>query len=138
MRNDVDVLILNPPSQTMGGSIPDDYVAPLALCNLGRLLVQAGFRVEILDAARAPMSWSEIVRQVKTIKPNIMVVWDYSLASTPASTSPLCRMLKLVMPGLIIVHGSRVSGVSGKRRMAVEAGRRPWRNRQPAGSASVG
>lgn len=101
----LDVLLINPPHTAIGSRIPDDHLPPLGLLSVGGPLLDAGYRVELLDAEFGPMSLSQIIKQAKTARPRIIMLGHSGSSTAHPNVIQLCAMLKLVMPQVIIIYG---------------------------------
>src|SRR5690242_2676406 len=101
----MNVLLINPPYQTITSNVGVGHQVPLGLLMIGGALLDGGHRVQLLDAECQRMGIKGIVRRVAQIRPDIVMTGH--AGSTPAH--PLClRMLKAIktaFPKITTVYG---------------------------------
>lgn len=99
------ILIVNPPHPAIGSRIPQEHLPPLGLLSVGGPLLDAGHDVTLLDAELGPLSYDEIVRQVVTHRPEVLLIGHSgSTSAHPIVVELTCRFRK-ELPGLKIIYG---------------------------------
>lgn len=99
------ILLLNPPHTAIGSRIPREQLPPLGLLAVGGPLLDAGYRVELLDAEFGPLPIEEIVRRVEDIAPDLLLIGHSGSTSAHPTIVNIATRLKQRMPQLIIVYG---------------------------------
>lgn len=99
------VVLINPPHTAIGSRIPGEHLPPLGLLCVGGPLLDAGFRVELLDADREALELPQIVARVRGAAPDVVLLGHSGSSSVHATVLKLCRLLKQSLPGLKIVYG---------------------------------
>ena len=101
----VDVLLINPPYVTITSSRGVGHQVPLGMLMVGGALLDAGVRVELLDAECQHLSVEQITAHVRRISPRIVMTGH--AGSTPAHPA-CCRMLRAIKdacPQAVTVYG---------------------------------
>lgn len=101
----LNILIINPPHTAIGSRIPREQLPPLGLLSIGGPLIDAGFKVRLLDAEFGPMSISHIVAQARSVSPDIVLLGHSGSTSAHATVVEICRQLKAELPHLTIIYG---------------------------------
>ena len=101
----MDILIVNPPHPAIGSRIPKEHLPPLGLLCVGGSLIDAGHDVTLLDAELAPLSHEEIVSQVVTHSPQVLVIGHSGSTSAHPIVVEITRALRQELPHLIIIYG---------------------------------
>ncbi|MFP6849007.1 MAG: magnesium-protoporphyrin IX monomethyl ester anaerobic oxidative cyclase [Pseudomonas sp.] len=99
------VVLINPPHTAIGSRIPGEHLPPLGLLCVGGPLLDAGFRVELLDADREALELPQIVARVRGAAPDVVLLGHSGSSSVHATVLKLCRLLKQSLPGLTIIYG---------------------------------
>src|SRR5947207_4074154 len=101
----MNVLLINPPYQTLTSNLGVGHQVPLGLLMVGGSLIDAGFQVRLLDAECRHLSIASIVEHVRDSRPDVVMTGH--AGSTPAH--PICaRMLsalKDACPRVLTVYG---------------------------------
>ncbi|MHC4107847.1 MAG: cobalamin-dependent protein [Planctomycetota bacterium] len=99
------VMLINPPYQTLTSNLGVGHQVPLGLLMVGGAMIDAGFKVELLDAEALRLSLARIVDRVGQIGPRVIMTGH--AGSTPAH--PVCmQMLKAIKrahPEVTTVYG---------------------------------
>src|SRR3954465_6311877 len=99
------VLLINPPYQTFTSNFGVGHQVPLGLLMIGGPLIDSGHRVELLDVECLRLSYRQIAREVRRVRPDVVMTGHSG--STPAH--PICvRMLRAVKqacPSVTTVYG---------------------------------
>src|SRR5438270_13717512 len=99
------VLLINPPYQTLTSNWGVGHQVPLGLLMVGGPLLDAGHRVELLDAECHQLSERTIIRAVRQFSPDVVMAGH--AGSTPAH--PVCidlfRTVKAASPRAATVYG---------------------------------
>lgn len=103
--SDCKILLLNPPHTAIGSRVPDDHLSPLGLLAIGGPLIDAGFRVELLDADHDDLPPEAIVRRVVAANPAILMVGHAGSSSAHPTIAELAARIKAALPGTVIVYG---------------------------------
>ena len=101
----MDILIINPPHPAIGSRIPQEHLPPLGLLCVGGSLLDAGHNVTLLDAELKPLSHDEIVSQVVTHCPQVLIIGHSGSTSAHPIVVELTRALRQELPNLIIIYG---------------------------------
>lgn len=99
------IVLINPPHTAIGSRMPGEHLPPLGLLSVGGPLLDAGHRVELIDADLAPLALDEIVRRVQAAGAAVAMIGHSGSSSAHPTVVELCRRLKRTMPGLAIVYG---------------------------------
>ena len=99
------ITLVNPPHTAIGSRIPREHLPPLGLLSIGGPLVDAGFRVDLLDAELAPMSLPEIVEEVRRRQADVVMIGHSGSSTAHPTVVQLSRLLKVALPKLLIVYG---------------------------------
>lgn len=101
----MDVLLINPPYQTITSNVGVGHQIPLGLLMVGGAVQGRGHRVRLLDAECRRLSIQEIVREVGR-EPSGIVMAGHA-GSTPAHpvTMRMFRAIKNAFPQIITVYG---------------------------------
>lgn len=103
--NKFDILLINPPHTAIGSRIPKEQLPPLGLLSVGGPLIDAGFKVALLDAEFGPMPLEDIVERSKHYTPHIIMLGHSGSTSAHQTIVRLSAMIKAVMPQVMIVYG---------------------------------
>lgn len=100
------LLLLNPPHTAIGSRcVPDDHLPPLGLLSLGGPLLDAGHRVELLDADLTNMPPEEIIEEVLRRAPDALLIGHAGSTSAHPTVAALTRTLRELRPGMKIIYG---------------------------------
>jgi anaerobic magnesium-protoporphyrin IX monomethyl ester cyclase len=101
----MDVLLINPPYQTLTSNLGVGHQVPLGLLMVGGALIGAGHRVRLLDAECRRLSIDAVATRVRKMSPHVVMTGH--AGSTPAH--PIClRMLqriKQLCPQVKTIYG---------------------------------
>jgi len=78
----MNVLLINPPYQTITSNFGVGHQVPLGLLMIGGPLLDAGHSVQLLDAERRRLTIQTIVREVRKLAPHLVMTGH--AGSTPA------------------------------------------------------
>lgn len=99
------ILLVNPPHTAIGSRIPSEHLPPLGLLSIGGPLIDAGHRVELLDAEFGPMSVADIVRHAVHFKPQAVFMGHSGSTSAHPTVAEIAAALKQTMPDVVTVYG---------------------------------
>jgi anaerobic magnesium-protoporphyrin IX monomethyl ester cyclase len=99
------ILIVNPSHTAIGSRIPKEQLPPLGLLSIGGPLIDAGFKVSLLDAEFGPMPVEEIVARVVAAAPWIVMLGHSGSSSAHPTVVRIASAIKAMMPGVLIVYG---------------------------------
>jgi anaerobic magnesium-protoporphyrin IX monomethyl ester cyclase len=101
----MNLLLLNPPHPAIGSRIPTEHLPPLGLLALGGPLLDAGHRVQLLDADIAPLSRAEIVAEVRRVEPDAVLLGHSGSTSAHPSAMAVSRAVRAAWPAAHIIYG---------------------------------
>jgi len=99
------ILIINPPHTAIGSRIPDDHLPPLGLLSIGGPLLDAGHRVELLDADLSNLPTGEIVERAVAARPDAILLGHSGSTSAHPTVAGISRRLRDRLPNARIVYG---------------------------------
>lgn len=99
------IVILNPPHSAIGSRIPDEHLPPLGLLSIGGPLLDAGHDVTLVDADLDDLSDAEILRRIRALAPDIVLVGHSGSTSAHPVVSRITRALRVLLPRVPIVYG---------------------------------
>jgi anaerobic magnesium-protoporphyrin IX monomethyl ester cyclase len=101
----MNILLVNPPYQTLTANLGVGHQVPLGLLMVGGALLDASHAVELLDAECLHLSIAEVVNHVRQCRPQI--VMSGHAGSTPAHPTcvELFRAIKAHFPKIITIYG---------------------------------
>src|SRR5688572_5851016 len=101
----MNVLLINPPYQTITSNLGVGHQVPLGLLMVGGPMIDGGFNVRLLDAEAHHLSLSTIVEQARALEADLIMTGH--AGSTPAH--PICmqvlRAIKRTLPRVLTVYG---------------------------------
>src|ERR671926_190833 len=101
----MNVLLINPPYQTLTSNLGVGHQVPLGLLMIGGALIDAGHRVQLLDAECRRLSVEAVALRVRRMSPDVVMTGH--AGSTPAH--PVClqmlRRIKRSCPQVWTVYG---------------------------------
>lgn len=99
------VLLVNPPYQTLTSNVGVGHQVPLGLLMVGGALIDAGHRVELLDAEAMRSSIAQVAREVRDRAPD--AVMSGHAGSTPAHpiTMEMFRAIRRAAPDTATIYG---------------------------------
>jgi anaerobic magnesium-protoporphyrin IX monomethyl ester cyclase len=99
------IALLNPPHRSIGSRVPGELLPPLGLLQIGGPLIDAGHAVRVINADIAPMSIADILADLATDLPDILMLGH----SGSTSAHPVCLAITAAVrarwPALTIVYG---------------------------------
>jgi anaerobic magnesium-protoporphyrin IX monomethyl ester cyclase len=99
-------LLLNPPHTAIGSRcVPEDHLPPLGLLSLGGPLLDAGHRVELLDADLTDLPLPRIVDEVCERSPEVLLVGHAGSTSAHPTVAAISRAIRHRAPAIRIVYG---------------------------------
>ncbi|MEO4047050.1 cobalamin-dependent protein [Pseudomonas sp. CAU 1711] len=99
------ILLINPPHTAIGSRIPGEHLPPLGLLSIGGPLLDAGFRVQLLDADLDNLALDEIVRRAAELAPDVVMLGHSGSSSVHLTVVELCALLKRRLPALRVIYG---------------------------------
>ena len=99
------ILLINPPHPAIGSRIPHEHLPPLGLLAVGGPLLDAGHRVQLLDAEFGPMSIAAIVHEAREYAPEAVLLGHSGSTSIHPMVVELSRAIRQAMPNVWIVYG---------------------------------
>src|SRR3954469_21514115 len=97
------ILLVNPPHPSIGSRIPREHLPPLGLLALGGPLLDAGHQVKLVDGEFGPMSVAEILEEVRSFRPDAVLLGHSGSTSGHPSAVTIMRALRKSMPKVWIV-----------------------------------
>lgn len=104
-EHDFSILLINPPHRSIGSRIPKEQLPPLGLLCVGGPLIDAGFRVNLIDAEFGPMCESEIVERALQVRPHLVMMGHSGSTSAHPVVVRLAARLKAASPGIVVAYG---------------------------------
>lgn len=101
----MNILLLNPPHPAIGSRIPHEHLPPLGLLALGGPLLDAGHRVELLDAEFGPMTPAQIVTELQRRAPDAVFLGHSGSTSAHPTVVAITRAIRRACPTVWIVYG---------------------------------
>jgi len=101
----VNILLLNPPHPAIGSRIPIEHLPPLGLLAIGGPLIDAGHRVELLDADIDDQPTAEIAALVRRRAPRSVLVGHSGSTSAHPRVVEITRAIRAAWPEAWIVYG---------------------------------
>ncbi len=83
----------------------NEHLPPLGLLAVGGPLIDAGFKVRLIDAEFGPLPLVEIARRVQLLDTDVVLIGHSGSSTAHPTVVELGRLLKLAMPELTIVYG---------------------------------
>lgn len=99
------ITLLNPPHSAIGSRVPGEHLPPLGLLSIGGPLIDAGHTVDLLDADICPMKVEDIVWEISTSKPDVVMIGHSGSSSAHPTVLELSDELKRRLPKLLVVYG---------------------------------
>lgn len=99
------ITLLNPPHTAIGSRVPREHLPPLGLLSIGGPLIDAGHTVNLLDADIGPMNLGDIISEISTSQPDVVMIGHSGSSSAHPTVLKLCDALKGVLPKLLVVYG---------------------------------
>lgn len=99
------ILLVNPPHPSIGSRIPQEHLPPLGLLALGGPLLDAGHRVELLDAEFGPMTVDRIVAEVRGRDPDAVLLGHSGSTSGHPVATQIARAVRAALPHAWMVYG---------------------------------
>jgi anaerobic magnesium-protoporphyrin IX monomethyl ester cyclase len=99
------LLLLNPAHPAIGSRIPREHLPPLGLLALGGPLIDAGYRVELLDADRLNLSVQDTVRRIAAAAPDAVLLGHSGSTSAHPVVVELTRAIRGALPQAWLVYG---------------------------------
>lgn len=99
------ILLVNPPHPSIGSRIPKEHLPPLGLLALGGPLLDAGHMVWLLDAEFGPMSTQEVVSEVRSYDPEVIMLGHSGSTSGHPQATKLMRLFRAAFPDKWIIYG---------------------------------
>jgi len=99
------ILLINPPHPSIGSRIPREHLPPLGLLALGGPLLDAGHRVNLVDAEFGPMSLNQIISKIQDYNPDAVLLGHSGSTSGHPSTLGIVQAVRRSFPHMWIVYG---------------------------------
>src|SRR6185503_11045272 len=101
----MNVLLINPPYQTLTSNLGVGHQIPLGLLMIGGALIDSGYQVGLLNAESERLSVEQILDHVGRTRPGVIMTGH--AGSTPAH--PTCvrmmRTIRAAFPEIVQVYG---------------------------------
>jgi len=101
----MNLLLLNPPHPAIGSRIPHEHLPPLGLLALGGPLLDAGHKVQLLDAEFGPLSLERITAEARHFAPDAVLLGHSGSTSGHPSAMELARAIRRTLPNCWIIYG---------------------------------
>ncbi len=101
----MNVLIINPPHQSIGSRLPKEHLPPLGLLSIGGPLIDNDHHVSLLDADYSNMPFGKIIDQVKQKCPDIVLMGHSGSTSAQPIINEIADLIKDELPHLKIIVG---------------------------------
>jgi anaerobic magnesium-protoporphyrin IX monomethyl ester cyclase len=101
----MNITLVNPPHTAIGSRIPREHLPPLGLLSIGGPLIDAGFKVRLIDAEFGPTPLHEIARQVQILDTDVVMIGHSGSSTAHPTVVELCRLIKVAMPNVVVVYG---------------------------------
>ncbi len=101
----MNILLVNPPHDSIGSRVPEDQLPPLGLLSIGGPLLDAGHDVTLLDADIEPMDVGRICDHVSAAAPDAVFIGHSGSTSAHPVVVEMARALRAARPGVRIVYG---------------------------------
>ena len=99
------ILLINPPHPSIGSRIPDEHLPPLGLLSIGGPLINAGYKVKLLDAEFGPMKIVEIVKKVIEFNPDAVLLGHSGSTSGHPVVADITKGIRVALPNIKIIYG---------------------------------
>lgn len=99
------IVLINPPHTAIGSRIPDDHLPPLGLLSIGGPLIDAGHRIELIDAEFGPMSIPQIVRDTLSRTPELVLIGHSGSTSAHPTALAIATAIKAANAAIRIIYG---------------------------------
>ena len=101
----MNILLLNPPHPSIGSRLPKEHLPPLGLLAICGPLIDAGHRVELLDADYHNYSAGCVVAEVLKRKPDLLMVGHSGSTSAQPIINEITRVVRNQRADLKIITG---------------------------------
>lgn len=88
------ILIINPPHTSIGSRMPKEHLPPLGLLSIGGPLIDAGHKVELLDADYSNMRIEKIVAHCIKLNPDIILLGHSGSTSAQPTIDKITSLVK--------------------------------------------
>jgi anaerobic magnesium-protoporphyrin IX monomethyl ester cyclase len=99
------ILLLNPPHPAIGSCIPREHLPPLGLLSVGGPLLDAGHRVNLIDAEFGPMPVERVVSEAKDYEPDAILIGHSGSNSGHPGAMRYARALRTALPHAWMIYG---------------------------------
>ena len=99
------ILLVNPPHPSIGSRIPREHLPPLGLLSVGGPLIDAGHKVQLLDAELGPLSPRQIVKQATSYAPEAILIGHSGSTSGHPIVAEITRLLRRALAKTWIIYG---------------------------------
>lgn len=103
--HDFRILLINAPHTAIGSRVPGEHLPPLGLLGIGGPLLDAGFRVSLLDADIDPLTMAEIVARSLDWAPHVVMLGHSGSSSAHPTIVEIAMRIKAALTGTKIVYG---------------------------------
>ena len=100
-----NILLVNPPHTAIGSRIPKEQLPPLGLLSIGGPLLDAGYKVKLIDAEFGPMPLREVIRKSVEFQPWVVMMGHSGSTSAHRTVIEIAALLKAALPGVVIIYG---------------------------------
>ncbi|MEZ5789740.1 MAG: magnesium-protoporphyrin IX monomethyl ester anaerobic oxidative cyclase [Nitratireductor sp.] len=99
------ILLIHPPHTAIGSRIPKENLPPLGLLAIGGPLIDAGHRLELLNADTGPMTTREICRRAICARPDAILIGHSGSTSAHPVSTEIAMRLREELPDATIIYG---------------------------------
>ncbi len=99
------ITLLHPPHTSIGSRIPRENLPPFGLLCIGGPLVDAGHKVQLINADIGPMPDLEILTKVIQSAPNVVMIGHSGSTSAHPTVVQLANEIKACLPDVTIIYG---------------------------------
>jgi anaerobic magnesium-protoporphyrin IX monomethyl ester cyclase len=103
-KREFRILLINPPSTSIDCRIPLDKLPPHNLLCVTESLIEAGFRVELLNADFAPMPPAQMVDEAMARAPRVVMLGHADSTSAHATMADIAAAIKERDPSVLIIY----------------------------------
>lgn len=100
-----NILIINPPHLSIGSRLANEHLPPLGLLSIAGPLIDAGFKVEFLDADYYNCSYEEILKLIENRPPDFILMGHSGSTSAQPIINELSVLIKQKLNATIIIGG---------------------------------
>ncbi|MEZ5870563.1 MAG: magnesium-protoporphyrin IX monomethyl ester anaerobic oxidative cyclase [Nitratireductor sp.] len=99
------ILLIHPPHTAIGSRIPKENLPPLGLLSIAGPLIDAGHKLELVNADRGPLPLDAIFRKIDCFKPDIIMIGHSGSTSAHPVSVEIANRAREIMADVCIVYG---------------------------------